>query len=219
MAVLAALTGVTPAASAAPSGAAEASTAPAGLARVSGQARVFYVYSPRDDIRFSVDAKAAPFSRPVDGLPQGMPTDARGTVTISHWSPEKKQGRRAEAAVDCLATGGDTATLSAVVTKSEDPDEIGERLGFSVKSGGPGKGRFGFSWAVSNVDVVDGKAVFPHVGTCMAPAPFASVTKGGFKVRHAELPPLPTGWGSGPTGAAPDDASGLWRCAGTVRAV
>ncbi|MCF3147859.1 hypothetical protein [Streptomyces platensis] len=198
MAVLVGLTGSTPAASAAsaaPSAAAAASKAPAGLARVTGQARVFYAYSPHDDIRFSVDAKAAPFSRPVDGLPQGMPTDARGTVTISHWSPGKQQGRRAEAAVDCLVTGGDTATLSAVVTKSEDADEIGERLGFSVTSGGPGKGRFGFSWAVSNVDVVEGKAAFPHVGTCMAPAPFAAVTKGGFKVRHAALPPLPTGWG------------------------
>ncbi|SCK20760.1 hypothetical protein YWIDRAFT_04745 [Streptomyces sp. SceaMP-e96] len=195
VAVIAALTGLTPAASAALSGTTASAKAPAGLARVSGQARVFYAYSPHDDIRFSVDAKAAPFSRPVGGLPQGMPTDARGTVTIYHWSPEKKQGRRAEAAVDCLATGGDTATLSAVVTKSEDPEEIGDRLGFSVKNGGPGKGRFGFSWAVSNVDVVNGKAVFPHVGTCMAPAPFASVTKGGFKVTHAELPPLPAGWG------------------------
>ncbi|QIK08237.1 hypothetical protein G7Z12_21590 [Streptomyces sp. ID38640] len=198
VAAIAALTGLTPAtsaASAAPSGTTAAAKAPAGLARVSGQARVFYAYSPHDDIRFSVDAKAAPFSRPVGGLPQGMPTDARGTVTIYHWSPEKKQGRHAEASVDCLATGGDTATLSAVVTKSEDPEEIGDRLGFSVKDGGPGRGRFGFSWAVSNVDVVDGKAVFPHVGTCMAPAPFASVTKGGFKVTHAELPPLPAGWG------------------------
>lgn len=107
--------------------------------QVSGRARVFYRYSPHDDIRFSVDAKAAPFSRPINGLPHGMPTDARGTVTISHWSPGKKQGRRAEASVDCLVTGGDSATLSAVVTKSEDPEEIGERLGFSVKNGGPGK--------------------------------------------------------------------------------
>ncbi|MEU9486424.1 hypothetical protein AB0D83_22610 [Streptomyces decoyicus] len=165
-----------------------------GPGRVSGRARVFYRYSPHDDIRFSVDATAAPFSRPVNGLPHGMPTDARGTVTIYHWSPEKKQGRRAQASVDCLVTGGDTATLSAVVTKSEDPEEIGDRLGFSVKNGGPGMGRFGFSWAVSNVDVVDGNAAFPHVGTCMAPAPFASVVKGGFKVTHAELPPLPAEW-------------------------
>ncbi|MGW3012279.1 hypothetical protein ACWC9R_26095 [Streptomyces sp. NPDC001219] len=206
-AAVAALTGVTPTASAAsaisaaPSSAAAAAKVSTGLAKVSGQGRVFYTYSPRDDIRFSIDAQAAPFSRPVDGLPQGMPTDARGKVTIYHWSPEKKQGRRAEAAVDCLVTGGDTATLSAVVTKSEDSGEIGERLGFSVKSGGPGRGRFGFSWAVSNVDVVDGKAVFPHVGTCMAPAPFAAVTKGGFKVRHAELPPLPAGWGKRAGGA------------------
>ncbi|MFI0710781.1 hypothetical protein ACH4SK_09025 [Streptomyces inhibens] len=190
-----ALAGLTSSTSAVASSATAPTKKPAGAARVSGQARVFYAYSPHDDIRFSVDARSAPFSRPVDGLPQGMPTDARGTVTISHWSPEKQRGRRAEAAVDCLVTGGDTATLTAVVTKSEDPKEIGERLGFSVRNGGPGKGRFGFSWAVSNLDVVEGKPVQPHVGTCMAPAPFAPVVKGGFKVTHAALPPLPAGWG------------------------
>ncbi|QZY16546.1 hypothetical protein K7C20_15890 [Streptomyces decoyicus] len=101
---------------------------------MSGQARVFYRYSPHDDIRFSVDVKAAPFSRPVSGLPHGMPADARGTVTIYHWSPEKKQGRRTEASVDCLVSGGDSATLSAVVTRSEDPFQ-GISTGLTVRGG------------------------------------------------------------------------------------
>ncbi|RPF44114.1 hypothetical protein EDD96_0632 [Streptomyces sp. Ag109_G2-6] len=170
---------------------------PDGPAKVSGQGRIFYTYAPDDDIRFTVDATAAPFSRPVDTLPKGMPTDARGTVTISHWVAETNETRTAEAAVDCLVTGGDTATLTAVITKSVDPEEIGTRYGFSVKSGGPGRGRFSFSWGVGNLDVVDGKPVMPRVGTCMAPAPFAPVTEGGFKVTHADLPALPAGWQPG----------------------
>ncbi|MFI1968477.1 hypothetical protein BLA24_05345 [Streptomyces cinnamoneus] len=168
-----------------------------GPAKVSGEGRIFYAYSPDDDIRFSVDATAAPFSRPVDQLPKGMPSDARGTVAFSHWVAKTKETRRAEAAVDCLVTAGDTATLTAVITKSADPREIGTRYGFSVKNGGPGKGRFGFHWGVSNVDIVDGKTTAPRVGTCMAPAPFAPVTQGGLKVTHGELPPLPEGWQPG----------------------
>ncbi|WP_235488196.1 hypothetical protein [Streptomyces roseoverticillatus] len=210
----AALCGLTSAASASPSpavpvskaGAEAGAEAGAGAgkaqpsARVSGQGRLFFAYTPDDDIRFSVEATAAPFSRPLDQLPKGMPTDARGTVTIYHWKAGNNDTRRGEAAVDCLVTAGDTATLSAVVTKSVDPREIGKRMGFSVKTGGPGKGRFGFDWAVSNVDVVDGKTVAPRVGTCMAPAPFAPVVKGGFSVTHAELPPLPADWQTGRNG-------------------
>ncbi|KPI14242.1 hypothetical protein OV450_2773 [Actinobacteria bacterium OV450] len=170
---------------------------PSGPAKVSGQGRIFYAYAPDDEIRFTVDATAAPFSRPLDQLPKGMPTDARGTVTVSHSVARTKETRTAEAAVDCLVTGGDTATLTAVVTKSADPEEIGTRYGFSVKSGGPGRGRFAFSWGVANLDVVDGKPVAPRVGTCMAPAPFAPVTEGGFKVTHGDLPALPAGWQPG----------------------
>ncbi|MFI9722377.1 hypothetical protein ACIHFE_22415 [Streptomyces sp. NPDC052396] len=180
--------------SASASDSASASASAPAPARVSGQGRIFYAYSPKDDIRFAVDAQAAPFTRPLGSLPHGMPTDARGKVTFSHYVPAKKETRRSEAAVDCLVTAGDTATFTAVVTKSQDPKEIGERMGFSVREGGPGKGRFGFHWGVSNVDSDKGKAVAPRIGTCMAPAPFAPVTKGGFTVRHADLPPLPAGW-------------------------
>ncbi|MFD0344568.1 hypothetical protein ACFVH0_38855 [Streptomyces sp. NPDC127117] len=78
------------------------------------------------------------------------------------------------------------------------PDNLGERVGFSVYDGGKDKGRsddrVGFSWDGVNL-LPDGDAAPAEaaVGTCMAPAPYAPVTKGGYTVRHAELPPVPKG--------------------------
>ncbi|MBZ4323520.1 hypothetical protein JNW98_29840 [Streptomyces sp. SCA2-4] len=166
---------------------------PAATARVTGSARLDFAYAPRDVIRFTVDARAVPFSRPLPGphLEHGLPTDARGTVVWSHWVAATHETRRAEAAVDCLVTAGDTATFTATVTKSADPEDIGRRYGFSARTGGPGRGRFGFSWAVGNLDVVKGVPIEARVGTCMAPAPFAPLKSGGLTVRHADLPPLP----------------------------
>lgn len=165
----------------------------AGPGRVRGRARVFYRYSPHDDIRFSVGATAAPFSRPVNGLPHGMPTDARGMVTISHWSPGKKQGRRAEASVDCLVTGGDTATLSAVVTKSEDPGRSGSGWASASRTAVPA--REGSDSPGPSRTSMSSMATPPSRSRYLyAPAPFASVVQGGFKVTHAELPPLPAEW-------------------------
>ncbi|MGK5639321.1 hypothetical protein ACSNOK_13580 [Streptomyces sp. URMC 126] len=196
-AACAAISGLGPAASAsdAPAADAVAAVETAPTARVTGSARLDFSYAPKDVIRFSVDARAVPFSRPLPGphLEHGLPTDARGTVTWSHWVAATHETRRAEAAVDCLVTGGDTATFTAVVTKSADPSEIGARYGFSARTGGPGKGRFGFHWAVGNVDVVKGVPGSARVGTCMAPAPFTPLKSGGFTVRHAELPSLPAG--------------------------
>ncbi|MGW7260575.1 hypothetical protein [Streptomyces sp. NPDC054834] len=133
---------------------------PAELASVSGSARVFCAYSPDDDIRFTVDVQAAPFSRPSSGMPQGMPTDARGTVKISHWVAAENTTVTSEADVDCLVTGDKAATFTAIVTKA-DPEVaewIGQRLGFSVYDGGKtghgghGRDRLGFSWGVANAD-------------------------------------------------------------------
>jgi hypothetical protein len=81
------------------------------------------------------------------------------------------------------------------VTRSN-TEKAGTRLGFSVQQGGKGEpGRLGFSWGVANVDPeqVDekGKLVWPKVGTCMAPAPFTTVVKGGFEVVHAEIAKSP----------------------------
>ncbi|MCX4823594.1 hypothetical protein OG883_27700 [Streptomyces sp. NBC_01142] len=189
-AALAALAGISSSASA-------TTPAPEKTASISGSARIDYAYSPNDDIRFSFDARAVPFSKPLPGLPTGLPTDARGTVKISHWFAAENKTVRAEGTVDCLVTGGRTASFTAVITRAdpEVADWVGKRRGFSVYDG-TGKGgdrdRFGFHWGVSNLDTDDkGEAVQAKVGTCMAPAPFAPVRTGGFTVRHADLPPLP----------------------------
>ncbi|MGK4580315.1 hypothetical protein [Kitasatospora sp. HPMI-4] len=174
---------------------------PARLAAVSGSARIFYTFSPDDEIWFSFDAVAAPFTRRFPGVPKledGLPTDARGTVHFSHHVAASNTTYRAEAAVDCLVTGDRVASLTAVITSS-DMGNTGERVGFSVYDGGGNdrhghsKDRLGFSWGVANLDVdATGKPVQPVVGTCMAPAPFAPVVQGGFTVRHAELLNSPT---------------------------
>ncbi|MGW5674718.1 hypothetical protein ACWEV4_06480 [Streptomyces sp. NPDC003860] len=161
----------------------------AGVASVRGSAQIYFSYSANDTIRFSVDAKATPFTDPVPGAPKGLPTDADGTLKFSHYDPDTDRTGWAIADVDCLVTGGKTATLSAVVRKSN-TGEDGKRIGISIQQGEHGRpDRLGFSWGVVNVDGrPDG-----GVGTCLAPAPFAPVLKGGYEVAHTELPPLPAG--------------------------
>ncbi|PWK67813.1 hypothetical protein BCL76_108129 [Streptomyces sp. CG 926] len=180
-------------------GAAPAPAAPAApkLASVHGGASVFYAYSADDDIRFTVDAEAAPWSKPFPDPQgkQGMPTDARGKVTVYHHSPEHDVTGTSEAEVDCLVTGGRIATVTAVVTKSN-VGMVGKRIGISVQDGERGApDRLGFSWGVANIDPPNqepnGDVAKPSAGTCMAPAPFTTVTEGGFKVTAAPLPPLP----------------------------
>jgi hypothetical protein len=156
------------------------------LARVVGSARIHYVYSPEDTIRFRVDAEAAPFTRPLTapGGERGLPTDARGTVRISHRVASTGFTAWAVADVDCLVTGGSTATLTAVV-RASNTSEKGERVGISVQQGRGGEpDRLGFGWGVANVGA-------DRTGTCMAPAPFAPVVRGGYRVAHADLPPMP----------------------------
>ncbi|MGW7290282.1 hypothetical protein ACWGH4_32930 [Streptomyces sp. NPDC054847] len=186
------------------SGASDASGASAGgrgtpsYASVTGRADFVLPYHQDDDVRsFSFDAVAAPYSRPLPGIPTGLPTDARGTVRISHYSAARDVTYTAEGRVDCLVTGPRSATLTAVITEvgPGGPLDIGRRLGFSVYDGGKdGKNRsgdrVGFSW--NGVNLLPGGATAPEeapVGTCMAPAPYAPVTKGGYTVVHAELPP------------------------------
>ncbi|WP_411094335.1 hypothetical protein [Streptomyces sp. 021-3] len=168
---------------------------PAKAASVHGEARISYIESIHDDIRFTIHAEQTPFTRPMPPTaPEGLSTDARGTLKFSHSRGEVTGW--AEATVDCLVTSGRTATLTAVVTKSN-VEEPGARLGISVQQGGKGKpDRLGFSWGVVNVDPenVDenGQLVRPQAGSCMAPAPFTTVIKGGYKVIHAEITKYPT---------------------------
>ncbi|WP_406096657.1 hypothetical protein [Kitasatospora purpeofusca] len=159
-------------------------------ASVSGKARVSYAFSPDDEIWFTVDARAKPYSRPLPGTkaPDGLPTDAVGTIRYSHRVAATGAVYSAEAAVDCLSTGGPVATLTAVVTTS-DIGNANERIGLSVYQGSGRDGdRLGFSWGVANLDMgPDQQPYQPVVGTCMAPAPFAPVVRGGFTVHHVEL--------------------------------
>jgi hypothetical protein len=195
--IIAVLTGLVAAGPApgAPAASASAGKKPARTASVHGEARISYIESLDDDIRFTIHAEQTPFTRPMPPkAPQGLSTDARGTLTFSHASRGGATGW-AEARVDCLVTSGRTATLTAVVTKSN-VGEVGARLGISVQQGGKGEpDRLGFSWGVVNADPgnVDenGRPVSPRTGTCMAPAPFTTVIKGGYKVVHAEITKSP----------------------------
>lgn len=165
------------------------------LARVTGAADFMLPFSPDDDIRhFAFDATAAPYTRPFPGAPKGLPTDARGTVEISHYVAAWKQTFRAEGTVDCLVTAPGVATLTAKITRADEPvqDWVGKRLGFSVQDLGR-RDRVGLSWTVVNAtQEPTGEWQEAPVGTCMAPAPFAPVTKGDYQVRHAELLQPPT---------------------------
>lgn len=169
-------------------------------ASVTGRGEFVLPHYQDHDVRtFGFDAHAAPYSRPLPGTPTGLPTDARGTATVSHYSAERDTTYTSEARVDCLVTGPRTATLTAVVTKVSPggPEEdLGKRVGFSVYDGGKDNrrsdDRVGFSWnGVNLLPGGDAEPVEAPVGTCMAPAPYAPVTKGGYTVRHAELPPVP----------------------------
>ncbi|MBO8192840.1 hypothetical protein ITI46_14355 [Streptomyces oryzae] len=174
-------------------------------ASVTGSAEFRLPYVNDADIRsISFDAHAAPYSKPVPGVPTGLPTDAYGTVKVSHYSAERDTTYTAEGKVDCMTTAPGSATLTAVITKvsAGGPDWVGQRLGFSAHDGRadrPGKpsrdqgpDRVGFSWAdgVNSTFDSDGQKEYP-VGPCMAPAAFAPVTKGGYRVQHADLPLWP----------------------------
>ncbi|MFI9556274.1 hypothetical protein [Nonomuraea endophytica] len=152
-----------------------------GQTTVSGTARVRYLYAGAgDDIRFTFKGvRGNPFTTKAGG-------HAAGTVLISHTGlgPDgKRVGATGTAKVDCVAPGGDTASLTAVITKDMPLGKKGTRLGFSVTAGGPGVGRLGFSWGI-----VDGA----KLRKCLAPAPFAAVIEGGFTIGGGgELPPPP----------------------------
>ncbi|MCX5387298.1 hypothetical protein [Streptomyces sp. NBC_00083] len=169
-------------------------------ASVTGSARFTLPYVKDNDIRtFTFDAHAVPYSEPLPDVPTGLPTDARGTVKVSHYSAERDITYTEEGKVDCLVTSPHTATLTAVITKVSPggPPDVGKRIGFSVYDGGSDAGhskdRVGFSW--NGVNLLPGKGAKStpeaEVGTCMAPAPYAPVAKGGYTVHHADLLPPP----------------------------
>jgi hypothetical protein len=173
---------------------ATAGSAYRGLARVTGSAEFSLPFWPDDDVRgFAFDATGVPYSRPIPGLPTGSPADATGTVRVSHRLATEGITVRFEAAVDCLITSPGHATLTAVVTRADEPvrDWIGTRVGFSVQDSGGGRDRVGFTWSVSADQNEAGEWGAARIGTCLAPAAFATVTRGDYTVRYADLTPPP----------------------------
>jgi hypothetical protein len=170
--------------------------APHPVAAVRGSAVVRLTFAPDDEVRtFTFDVRASPYSRPMPGggADHGLPTDATGTVVVTHRAADSAWTVRFVATVDCLVTAPGIAGFTAVVTEGDGPaaQMVGQRLGFSVSDQGR-HDRVGFSWAVVNADQ-DSAGTWGEgrTGTCMAPAPFAPVVSGDYTVRHAELLPPP----------------------------
>ncbi|WP_019635065.1 hypothetical protein [Actinomadura atramentaria] len=134
-----------------------------------GSAKIHYAYAPDDDIRFDLDAR-------------GFYTLAHGTFHFRHTGTLPDGTRttgEAWGTIDCLATGGDTATLTGTITRTNPPGIMSGAVGFSVSGSGRHQ-RFGFSWGV-----LPPAAELPR---CYAIAPFTTVTSGQFTVRDAPLP-------------------------------
>ncbi|MFI0355124.1 hypothetical protein [Actinomadura sp. 9N407] len=178
--------------------------APAGpkTASVQGSAEFRLTFWPDKDVRsFTFDARATPYTRPMPGAPHGLPSDATGTVKVSHYLDSEDKTVRFEAVVDCMTTSPGNAALTAKVVRGDDEvkEWVGKRLGFSVQDAGKdhkgrSQDRVGLSWVVGNaVENDKGEWVEGTVGTCQAPAAFAPVTRGGYTVKHAEMVPAPKG--------------------------
>ncbi|MEU5727281.1 hypothetical protein ABZ783_36525 [Micromonospora sp. NPDC047738] len=180
-----------------------AAAAPAGAAdrrpaRVTGSAEFALPYGQDGDVRsFAFDARSAPYSRPIPlpGGEMGSPADATGTVRVAHWVAADNITVRFEAAVDCMITSPGHATLTGIVTRADEyaSDFLGKRVGFSVQDGGRGRDRVGFTWSASADQNEAGQWGPARIGTCLAPAAFATVTRGDYTVRHAELTAPPAG--------------------------
>ncbi|WP_433650160.1 hypothetical protein ACQP2C_27365 [Micromonospora zamorensis] len=167
-------------------------------AQVTGSAEFVLPYGQDSDVRsFAFDARSVPYSRPIPlpGGEKGSPADATGTVRVTHWLATENITVRFEAAVDCMITSPGHATVTGVVIRADEKasDFLGQRVGFSVQDGGRGRDRVGFTWSASADQNEAGQWGPARVGTCLAPAAFATVTRGNYTVRHAELTAPPQG--------------------------
>ncbi|KOG64576.1 hypothetical protein ADK76_09040 [Streptomyces griseoflavus] len=136
---------------------------------------------PGDDVHFAFDA-------------HGFADQANGTFSVSHHM-DKKWGGHFRGRIDCLLTGGPVAVATGVVTEvdftgapgyPELGDIKGKRFGFTVLDDGR-KDRLGYSWALDGLPR-------NSVGKCQSSAPFETLEKGDFQVRHW-LPPRPAARG------------------------
>ncbi|WP_328470790.1 hypothetical protein OHA21_05455 [Actinoplanes sp. NBC_00393] len=168
-----------------------------GPARVSGWAEFALPFGADADVRsFAFDARSVPWSRPipVKGGEHGSPADATGTVRVTHYLASKNVTVRWEAAVDCLMTSPGHATVTAIVNRADDYAKslLGTRVGFSVQDGGRGRDRVGFTWDATFDQNEAGEWGPSRIGPCLSTAAFGTVTRGDFRMRHAELTPPPS---------------------------
>lgn len=127
---------------------------------LTGAGKIHYRYSPNDDIRFRFDA-------------HGNTIEARGTFYFSHQFDDKGKTYRSWGEVDCLITGGHTAVVTGRVTKADNSEMEGRRVGISVEDLGD-RDRLGFSWVVSPVR---------DVPRCLGTGPFTKVVAGDYVVQ------------------------------------
>ncbi|GAA2991421.1 hypothetical protein [Streptosporangium longisporum] len=148
---------------------------------VRGSGRIAYP-DPDDDVRFTVDATVT--YRPGEVDP--FAGDARGTARVFHHFANAPTPTTvwADVSVDCVVTGGRSATVTGFVTaaSANSADWIGRRVGFSVTDNGAGRfDRIGWSGPRLAGD--------PELRRCAAPAPFFRVRTGGYTVK--DVSPFP----------------------------
>ncbi|MFI0712879.1 hypothetical protein ACH4SK_19965 [Streptomyces inhibens] len=149
-------------------------------AGIKGWARMYFP-APGNDVQVSVDAHGTYTS-----MSPVFPTRAWGTFRISH-RIDQPDGRPpltywADFKVDCLTTGGPTATVTGTVVRASDnprdpwqdmlKDHVRMGVSFYVagKDGGPS--RIGLSGEAGRT-----------LSKCMAPAADAPVIKGGYRLK------------------------------------
>ncbi|MEU4623939.1 hypothetical protein AB0G04_28690 [Actinoplanes sp. NPDC023801] len=146
------------------------------VARLHGSALVFYPPSPADEVRFTVDAYAR-----YGGLGP-WPVRSWGTAHLSHHSPAQNYTVWYSMRVDCLMTGGDTATVTGEVLDAS-PNAagwIGDRVGFSVTDRGR-RDRVGMTGLLSPYPDDS-----PAPRKCTAPAAYSTVVGGGYTVTDTD---------------------------------
>jgi hypothetical protein len=142
---------------------------------------VLFPPSPEDEVVFTVDAHA----RFAPGPPSPHPAQSWGTARLSHLFTGEQPGFIwYELTVDCLMTGGRTATVTGRITEAAPAGQayLGRRIGFSVADLGRWD-QVGFT-GVTPVEE-------PELTRCMAPGTFFTVQSGDFTVRDADHWQLP----------------------------
>ncbi|WP_433328037.1 hypothetical protein [Spirillospora sp. CA-294931] len=146
------------------------------ISRLKGEGRMYFP-APGHDIRIKVDAHAE-----YDPNGASTPLKSWGTFRIYHAMTDANgtQSNWGEMQVDCLTTGGPTATVTGIMVKAA-PGGPWEpyvakkaRMGvsFYVAGKGAGPSRLGLAGLPEGGDLT----------RCMAPAADAPVIKGGYRL-------------------------------------